>query len=152
MIVCVVLVFLLVVGLIGCVMSGDQNFLKIDKGCDEVCDVYIQFGFGYFQWGNIEQVKVLLCKVFEIDFFSVDVYVVLVVVFQIEMEFKLVDEEYCKVFVSDSCNVWVLNNYGGFFYEQKCYEEVYQCFLEVSQDIFYFECLWVFENFGLVLL
>lgn len=46
------LVFLLAVGLTGCVTSGDQNPLKTDKGRDEARDAYIQLGLGYLQRGT----------------------------------------------------------------------------------------------------
>lgn len=61
------LVFLLAVGLTGCVTSGDQNPLKTDKGRDEARDAYIQLGLGYLQRGNTEQAKVPLRKALEID-------------------------------------------------------------------------------------
>ncbi|WP_033887452.1 type 4a pilus biogenesis protein PilF, partial [Pseudomonas aeruginosa] len=70
--------------------------------------------------------------------------------FQTEMEPKLADEEYRKALASDSRNARVLNNYGGFLYEQKRYEEAYQRLLEASQDTLYPERSRVFENLGLV--
>lgn len=66
------LVFLLAVGLTGCVTSGDQNPLKTDKGRDEARDAYIQLGLGYLQRGNTEQAKVPLRKALEIDPSSAD--------------------------------------------------------------------------------
>ncbi|EPV4797385.1 type 4a pilus biogenesis protein PilF, partial [Pseudomonas aeruginosa] len=113
------LVFLLAVGLTGCVTSGDQNPLKTDKGRDEARDAYIQLGLGYLQRGNTEQAKVPLRKALEIDPSSADAHAALAVVFQTEMEPKLADEEYRKALASDSRNARVLNNYGGFLYEQK---------------------------------
>ncbi|HCH7657598.1 TPA: type 4a pilus biogenesis protein PilF [Pseudomonas aeruginosa] len=144
------LVFLLAVGLTGCVTSGDQNHLKTDKGRDEARDAYIQLGLGYLQRGNTEQAKVPLRKALEIDPSSADAHAALAVVFQTEMEPKLADEEYRKALASDSRNARVLNNYGGFLYEQKRYEEAYQRLLEASQDTLYPERSRVFENLGLV--
>lgn len=144
------LVFLLAVGLTGCVTSGDQNPLKTDKGRDEARDAYIQLGLGYLQRGNTEQAKVPLRKALEIDPSSADAHAALAVVFQTEMEPKLADEEYRKALASDSRNARVLNNYGGFLYEQKRYEEAYQRLLEASQDTLYPERSRVFENLGLV--
>ncbi|SQK86508.1 type IV pilus biogenesis/stability protein PilW [Pseudomonas aeruginosa] len=68
------LVFLLAVGLTGCVTSGDQNPLKTDKGRDEARDAYIQLGLGYLQRGNTEQAKVPLRKALEIDPSSADAH------------------------------------------------------------------------------
>lgn len=102
------LVFLLAVGLTGCVTSGDQNPLKTDKGRDEARDAYIQLGLGYLQRGNTEQAKVPLRKALEIDPSSADAHAALAVVFQTEMEPKLADEEYRKALASDSRNARVL--------------------------------------------
>ncbi len=144
------LVFLLAVGLTGCVTSGEQDPLKTDKGRDEARDAYIQLGLGYLQRGNTEQAKVPLRQALEIDPSSADAHAALAVVFQTEMEPKLADEEYRKALASDSRNARVLNNYGGFLYEQKRYEEAYQRLLEASQDTLYPERSRVFENLGLV--
>ena len=91
-----------------------------------------------------------LRKALEIDPSSADAHAALAVVFQTEMEPKLADEEYRKALASDSRNARVLNNYGGFLYEQKRYEEAYQRLLEASQDTLYPERSRVFENLGLV--
>ncbi|MGC3462487.1 type 4a pilus biogenesis protein PilF, partial [Pseudomonas aeruginosa] len=73
----------------------------------------------------------------EIDPSSADAHAALAVVFQTELEPKLADEEYRKALASDCRNARVLNNYGGFLYEQMRYEEAYQRLLEASQDTLY---------------
>lgn len=142
--------FVLLAGLLtGCVTTGKQDPLSTSKGRDEARDAYIQLGIGYLQSGNTEQAKVPLRQALELDSSSADAHAALALVYQTEMEPKLAEQEYRKALSSQS-SARVLNNYGGFLFEQKRYQDAVEVYQKAADDSMYPERSRVFENLGLV--
>lgn len=139
--------------LAGCVRTGGPvDPLSTEKGRDEARDAYIQLGIGQLNQGSTEKAKEPLRQALELDPDSADAHAALALVFQREMEPKLADEHYRKAIALDSDNARLLNNYGGFLFEQKRYQEAHEQFSKASSDTLYTERSRVFENLGLTAL
>lgn len=142
--------FVLLAGMLaGCVTTGKPDPLTTTKGREEARDAYIQLGIGYLQNGNTEQAKVPLRQALELDSSSADAHAALALVYQMEMEPKLAETEYRKALSSRS-DARILNNYGGFLFEQKRYQEAIEAYDKAADDSMYPERSRVFENLGLV--
>src|SRR5690606_17244864 len=112
--------------LAGCVRTGGPvDPLSTREGRDAARDAYIQLGIGHLQQGSTEKAKEPLRKALELDPSSAEAYSALAVVYQYEMEPKLADESYRKALALSQNDTRVLNNYGGFLFEQKRYPEAY---------------------------
>lgn len=144
------LFLLLATVLTGCVSTGKQDPMKTDKGRDEARDAYIQLGIGYLQMGNTEQAKVPLRQALDLDSSSADAHAALAVVYQAELEPKLAESEFRKALSSRPGDARILNNYAGFLFEQKRYQEAYDTYMKASEDGMYAERSRIFENLGLV--
>lgn len=145
--------FLLIASLLaGCVSTGDVDPMRTDKGRESARDAYIQLGIGYLQQGAGERAKVPLKKALELDSSSADAHAALALVFQREMEYKLADEHYRKALSQRSDDARLLNNYGGFLFEQERYQEALEHYQQASRDTLYPERSRVFENLGLTAL
>lgn len=138
--------------LAGCVSTGDVDPMRTDKGRDEARDAYIQLGIGYLQQGAGERAKVPLQKALDLDPSNADAHAVLALVFQQEMEYKLADEHYRKALSQRSDDARLLNNYGGFLFEQGRYQEALEHYQQAAVDNMYPERSRVFENLGLTAL
>lgn len=139
--------------LAGCVRTGGPvDPLSTKEGRDAARDAYIQLGIGHLQQGSTEKAKEPLRKALELDPSSAEAYSALAVVYQYEMEPKLADESYRKALALSKGDPRVLNNYGGFLFEQKRYPEAYAQYLKASEDTLYSERSRVFENLGLTAL
>jgi len=147
------IVGLLAVLLAACVREGPTDPLSTRAGRSAASDAYIQLGLGYLQEGETARAKVPLVKALELDPRSSDAHAALALVFQAEMEPKLADEHFRKALQSRSVNqTRILNNYGGFLYEQGRYKEAMQYFSKASEDALYTGRPRVFENMGLTAL
>ncbi|MDO9616934.1 MAG: type IV pilus biogenesis/stability protein PilW [Pseudomonas sp.] len=135
--------------LAGCVTTGNVDPMKTGKGRDEARDAYVQLGIGYLQQGATERAKVPLKKALELDSSNADAHAALALVFQIEMEPKLADEHFRKAISQRSGDARLLNNYGGFLFEQQRYPEAFERYTQAAQDTLYPERSRVFENLGL---
>lgn len=138
--------------LTGCVSTGHVDPMKTSKGRDQARDAYIQLGIGYLQQGDTERAKSPLKSALEIDPSNADAHTALALVFQAQMEPKLADEHYRKALAERSNDPRILNNYGGFLFEQKDYKQAYQRFEQASTDTLYSERSRVFENLGMTAL
>ncbi|MDO7897465.1 type IV pilus biogenesis/stability protein PilW [Pseudomonas citrulli] len=133
----------------GCVLSGDYNPMKTSKGRDEARAAYVQLGIGYLQQGMTERAKVPLKKALDLDDSDADANAALALVFQAELEPELADQHFRKALSARPQDARILNNYGGFLYEQKRYKEAYERFEQAAADTLYPERSRVFENLGM---
>lgn len=130
-------------------MSNPQ--LRTVEGRHQARDAYIQLGLGYLQQGVTEQAKVPLQKALELDSNSADAHAALALVFQRELETQLAEQHYQQA-LAQGKNSRILNNYGGFLYEQGDYRGAYQQFKAAADDPMYPGRSGVFENLGLTAL
>jgi len=143
------LLVLLAILLTGCVSTGKINPMDTRKGRSEARAAYVQLGLGYLQQGNAEQAKVPLRQALDIDSSDPDANAALALVFQVEGENKLAEEQFRKALSGRSDDARILNNYGSFLYEQKRYKDAHEMFSKSAQDSLYPERSRVFENLGL---
>lgn len=144
--------FLLIASLLtGCVSTGDVDPMRTEQGRNEARDAYIQLGLGYLQQGSTERAKVPLRKALELDSSSADAHVALAMVFQMEMEPELADQHFRRAISQRPNDARLLNNYGGFLFEQKRYQEAEERYQQAAKDNLYPERSRVFENLGLTL-
>ena len=146
------LLLLLVSLLVGCVTTGDVSPMKTEKGRKEALDAYVKLGIAYIQQGDTQRAKLPLKKALEIDSSNPDAHAALGVAFQVEMEPKLADEHFRKAISKRPGDARLLNNYGGFLFEQKRYEEAHDVYLKATEDSLYSERSRVFENLGVTAL
>ena len=135
--------------LAGCVSTGNVDPLSTGKGRDEARQAYVQLGLGYLQQGQMERAKAPLKKALELDSSDADANAALGLVFQAELEPELASQYYTKALSSRPRDARILNNYGGFLYEQKRYKEAYERFQQAADDNLYSERARVFENLGM---
>ncbi|WAJ36540.1 type IV pilus biogenesis/stability protein PilW [Pseudomonas sp. GOM7] len=146
------LLLLIAALLTGCVTTGDVNPMKTDKGRKEAVDAYVQLGIAYIQQGDTQRAKVPLKNALDLDSSNADAHAALALAFQVEMEPKLADEHYRKALSQRPDDARLLNNYGGFLYEQGRYKEAQETYLKAAEDNLYPERSRVFENLGLTAL
>lgn len=146
--------FLSLAGLLaGCVTTGGSvDPLSTEEGRNQARDAYIQLGIGLLNQGATEKAKEPLKSALELDPSSAEAHVTLAVVFQQEMEPKLAEQHYRKAISLKKDDARLLNNYGGFLFEQRRYQEAYDIYLKASEDTLYAERSRVFENLGLTAL
>ncbi|WP_437883560.1 type IV pilus biogenesis/stability protein PilW [Pseudomonas sp. LRF_L74] len=142
---------LLMAGMLGaCVSTGGRvDPMKTQEGRDKARDAYIQLGLGFLSQGATEKAKEPLKSALAIDSSSAEAHGALAAVFQREMEPKLAEQHYRKALSNSDNDARLMNNYGGFLYEQKRYKEAYDVYLKATQDDMYSERSRVFENLGL---
>lgn len=138
--------------LVGCVRTGPVEPLETQEGRNAARDAYIKLGIGHLQQGSTEKAKEPLRQALKLDSSSAEAYAALALVFQYEMEPKLADENYRKAISLSKNDARLLNNYGGFLFEQKRYPEAYAQYIKASEDSLYGERSRVFENLGLTAL
>ncbi|WAH57740.1 type IV pilus biogenesis/stability protein PilW [Pseudomonas silvicola] len=138
--------------LVGCVTTGKVNPMDTSKGREEARKAYVQLGIGYLQTGQAERAKVPLKQALDLDSSDADANAALGLVFQAEMEPKLAEQYFRKALSSRPGDARILNNYGGFLYEQKRYQDAYETFEKAADDSLYPERSRVFENMGLTAL
>jgi type IV pilus assembly protein PilF len=136
----------------GCVSTGNVDPLSTSKGRDEARQAYVQLGLGYLQQGQTERAKAPLKKALELSSSDADANAALALVFQTELEPQLADQYYGKALSSRPKDARILNNYGGFLYEQKRYKDAYERFEQAADDNLYAERARVFENLGMTAL
>ena len=143
------LLLLITALLTGCVTTGDVNPMRTDKGRKEALDAYVQLGIAYIQQGDTQRAKVPLKNALDLDSSNADANAALALAFQLEMEPKLADQHFRKALSQRSNDPRLLNNYGGFLFEQGRYKEAHEIYLKAAEDNLYPERSRVFENLGL---
>ncbi|QLF94619.1 type IV pilus biogenesis/stability protein PilW [Pseudomonas sp. ABC1] len=145
------LLFLMMGVLGGCVSSGTADPLKSEAGRSQARDAYIQLGLGYLAQGETASAKAPLSSALELDPKSADAHAALALVFQREMETAMADKHF-RAALAAGGDARILNNYGGFLFEQGRYQEAMERFSQASEDTLYVERARVFENLGITAL
>lgn len=131
----------------GCVSSGNHP-LDTRQGRMEARDAYIQLGLAYLQRGQTEQARIPLKNALALDADSAEAHAALAMVFQAEQEEALADQAYRKALSHAPDDTRVLNNYGGFLYQQQRYQEARRQWLKACDDALYPGRSGIFENLG----
>lgn len=145
------ILLLLAVSLLGgCVTTGDVDPLKTAEGREKARAAYVQLGVAYIQQGDTQRAKIPLKSALDLDSGDPDAHAALAMAFQLEMEQKLADEHFRKALSKRPNDARLLNNYGGFLFEQGRDQEALDAYTKATEDNLYPERSWVFENLGLV--
>ncbi|RYZ95110.1 MAG: type IV pilus biogenesis/stability protein PilW [Moraxellaceae bacterium] len=129
--ICVLMSFFLV----GCV--SEQIAGKEKKGEDKgkALELHIQMALGYVEKGNRESARHHLTKAFDIDKNSAGATNAMAMLYQLEGELPLAEDQF-KLAIKRDKNLTVAhNNYGIFLYNQKRYQEAYTQFELAAADL-----------------
>lgn len=124
--------------LCGCVseqIAGKEKRVQQDKG--KTLDLHIQMALGYVEKGNRESARHHLKKAFELDSDSAAATNAMAMVYQLEGELALAEEQFRLAIKRDKKLTVAHNNYGIFLFNQKRYEEAFTQFELASADLGY---------------
>lgn len=121
--------------LMGCV--SEQLSGKEKKGPDKAraLELHVQMALGYVEKGNRESARHHLTKAFEIDKNSATATNAMAMLYQLEGEPPLAEEQFKLALKRDKTLTVAHNNYGIFLYNQKRYQEAYAQFELAAADL-----------------
>ncbi len=127
------LIAVLMFGLAGCVTqkSGPQVDLE------EALDTHYRLAMGYIDNRNRDSARHHIRKAFELDSRSARAYGAQAMLFQLEGENERAEESFKAALRQDRDFAQARNNYGAFLYRQERYEEAYDQFEIVSDNLDY---------------
>ncbi len=120
--------------LAGCVTSGIPE-THIDK--KQALATYIQMGEGYLRNKNRESARHHFNKALAIDEKSAGALNGLALLYQIEGESELAEQNFRAAIKADSKFSQSRNNYGSFLFQRQRYQEAYEQFELASEDLTY---------------
>lgn len=145
-----VLIFVLASALLfGCVseqVSGTEKKAPQDKG--KALDLHVQMALGYVEKGNRESARHHLAKAFEIDRESAAATNAMAMLYQLEGELPLAEEQFKLAIKRDKKLTVAHNNYGIFLFNQKRYQEAFAQFEVASADLGYVNRSQALTNLG----
>ena len=135
--------------LAGCVSTGTDDPARNPADAERE---NLSLARDFLQAGYPQQAIVRLEKVLEKNNRSSAAYGVLGVVYQRQAEYELADKQFRSALRIDPKASDIRNNYGVLLYEMGRYDEAYEQFLKVTDDIYYEQRNRAFENLGFVAL
>ncbi len=145
----VLICVLVSVFLLGCVseqISGKGKKVEQDKG--KALELHVQMALGYVEKGNRESARHHLTKAFEIDKSSAAATNAMAMLYQLEGELPLAEEQF-KLAIKRDKNLTVAhNNYGIFLYNQKRYQEALSQFELAAADLAFINRSQALTNVG----
>lgn len=144
----VVICVLTSVLLMGCV--SEQVAGKEKRGPDKAraLELHVQMALGYVEKGNRESARHHLTKAFEIDKNSAPATNAMAMLYQLEGEPALAEEQFKLALKRDKNLTIAHNNYGIFLFNQKRYQESYAQFELAAADLGYTNRSQVLTNVG----
>lgn len=127
-----VLVSLFLMGCVSEQISGKEK-KGLDKG--KSLELHVQMALGYVDKGNRDSARHHLTKAFEIDKNSAAATNALAMLYQLEGELPLAEEQFKLALKRDKNLTVAHNNYGIFLYNQKRYQEAYTQFELAAADL-----------------
>lgn len=121
--------------MLGCVseqISGKEK-KSLDKS--KALELHIQMALGYVDKGNRESARHHLTKAFEIDRDSASATNAMAMLYQLEGEQALAEENFKLAIKRDKNLTIAHNNYGVFLYNQKRYQEAFTQFELAAADL-----------------
>ncbi|RZA00291.1 MAG: type IV pilus biogenesis/stability protein PilW [Moraxellaceae bacterium] len=133
-IVCVVMGLLL-----GCVSNNTVNKVSKEKVIDrgKALELHVQMALGYIDKGSRESARHHLVKAFEINKESATATGAMAMLYQLEGEPTLAEEQFKLALKRDKNFTLGHNNYGVFLYNQKRYELALEEFEKAAADLAY---------------
>jgi type IV pilus assembly protein PilF len=129
-----VLMSLLLVSCVSERVSGSGTEKKApDKA--KALELHIQMALGYVEKGNRESARHHLTKAFELDRDSAPATNAMAMLYQLEGEQALAEENFKLALKRDKNLTVAHNNYGVFLYNQKRYQEAYAQFELAAADL-----------------
>jgi len=121
--------------MLGCV--SEQISGKEKKGPDKSksLELHVQMALGYVEKGNRESARHHLTKAFEIDHDSAQATNAMAMLYQLEGEQALAEENFKLAIKRDKNLTIAHNNYGVFLYNQKRYHEAFAEFELAAGDL-----------------
>jgi type IV pilus assembly protein PilF len=142
--ICVLVSFLLV----GCVSEQISGKAKTGPDKGKALELHIQMALGYVDKGNREAARHHLTKAFEIDKNSAAAINAMAMLYQLEGELPLAEEQFKLALKHDKNLTIAHNNYGIFLYNQKRYPEAYTQFELAAADLAYMNRSQALTNVG----
>jgi len=137
----------LVLLLTGCSSHSTQNGMQ-SASPHESLEAYTQLGLQYLRAGDTVSAKDALQRALEIDDDYAGTYNGLALVFQVEREYELAEQNFRKAVAKDSDSAIFHNNFGAFLYARGRYEEACTELARATEDPFYPQRAQAFENLG----
>jgi type IV pilus assembly protein PilF len=131
---CVCIVFGLLVGCVTENIDGKQK-KSVDK--NKQLELHVQMAMGYVENGNRESARLHLTKAFDIDKNSAAATNAMAMLYQLEGEPTLAEEQFKLAVKRDKKYTLAHNNYGVFLYGQKRYTEALAEFETAAADLAY---------------
>ncbi len=123
---------LLLVFLVGCASQPDRP-----TDPEAALNTHIQLALGYIENGNRESARHHLRRATELDRRSPRVAGAMAMLYQLEGENELAEEQFRLALRRDRNFTQARNNYGAFLFGQGRYEEAYRQFDTASRDLDY---------------
>lgn len=130
-----VLAGLLLTGCVSEQIAGKEKKVSQDK--DKALELHIQMALGYVEKGNRESARHHINKAFEIDRDSAAATNAMAMIYQMEGELPLAEEQFKLAIKRDKKLTVAHNNYGIFLFNQKRYQEAFTQFELASADLGY---------------
>ncbi|MGD8176886.1 type IV pilus biogenesis/stability protein PilW [Marinimicrobium sp. ARAG 43.8] len=123
----------IVLGVSGCVTQNSGP--DVDRKA--ALDTHYRLAMAYIENRNRESARHHIQKAFELERNSPRAYAAQAMLFQLEGEMERAEASFKQALRRDSGFSQARNNYGAFLYQQGRYEEAYEQFSIVSEDLNY---------------
>jgi len=131
----ILVVFFFLLSLSGCVTTSTGKKKNIDK--DKALDTRIQLVLSYIRQGNRDLARSSLAKAKDLDAEDPRINNASAMLFQLEGEPKLAEEEFKKAVRKDPNFAAAYNNYGVFLLSKERYQEALDQFQNASNNVEY---------------
>jgi len=123
--------------LMGCVSQQVAGREKKGPDKNRALELHVQMALGYVEKANRESARHHLTKAFEIDKNSASATNAMAMLYQLEGEQTLAEEQFKLALKRDKNLTVAHNNYGIFLYNQKRYPEAFAQFELAAADLAY---------------
>ncbi len=131
--------------LTGCITVKEGGG-SIDK--QKLIDNYVRLGMAYLQQDSRDAARRNFEKALAINSKSAPANNGMALLYQLNAEFSLAEKYYLKAISSDASYTQAKNNYGIFLYRQARYQEAYDVFKDVVEDLSYVHREHALAQFG----
>ncbi|RYY03349.1 MAG: type IV pilus biogenesis/stability protein PilW [Gammaproteobacteria bacterium] len=144
----VLMCVLVSVFLFGCVSEQVKGKEKKAPDKAKALELHVQMALGYVEKGNRESARIHLTKAFDIDKNSAPATNAMAMLYQLEGEPALAEENFKLAIKRDKNLTAAHNNYGIFLYNQKRYQEAFTQFELAAADLGYVNRSQALTNVG----